>query len=42
MPTKPVTPKAKVKPHPVRLMTKAEQAAMKRADKTVIKRMPKR
>jgi hypothetical protein len=42
MPTKPITPKAKDKPRPVRPMTKAEQAALKRADKTVIKRMPKR
>ncbi len=41
-PKAPVAPKAKDKPHPVRPMTKAEQSALKRADKTVIKRMPKK
>ena len=41
-PKAPLAPKAKEKPHPVRPMTKAEQAALKRADKTVIKRMRKK
>jgi len=42
LPPKPTTPKAKAKPHLARPTTKAEQAALKRVDKTVIKRMRKR
>lgn len=41
-PAKPTASKPKAKQHPVRPMTKAEQAQLKRADKTVIKRMPKK
>ena len=41
-PPKPVTPKAKPKTNPGRPATKAEHAALKRVDKTVIKRMRKR
>jgi hypothetical protein len=41
-PPKPFTPKAKAKPSPDGPATKAEHAALKRADKTVIKRMRKR
>jgi hypothetical protein len=41
-PPKPITPKAKDRPHLGRPTTKAEQAALKRADKMVIKRMRKR
>jgi hypothetical protein len=41
-PAKPVTPKAKPKANPGRPATKAEHAALKRVDKTVIKRMRKR
>jgi hypothetical protein len=40
--TPPVTPKAKLKASPGRPATKAEHAALKRIDKTVIKRMRKR
>jgi hypothetical protein len=36
------TPKAKGKPSPFPPATKAERAALKRIDKTVIKRMRKR
>jgi hypothetical protein len=39
-PSKPVTPKAKANPRPA--PTKADIAAQKRIDKTVIKRMRKR
>jgi hypothetical protein len=39
-PPKPFTPKAKPSPFPP--ATKAERAALKRIDKTVIKRMRKR
>ncbi len=42
LPPKPITPKAKDKPHLARPTTKAEQAALKRVDKMVIKRMRKR
>jgi hypothetical protein len=41
-PHKPFTPKAKPKASPGTPATKAERAALKRADKTVIKRMRKR
>ena len=41
-PPKPFTPKAKPKPSPVASPTKAERAALKRIDKTVVKRMRKR
>jgi hypothetical protein len=41
-PPKPFTPKAKPKASPGRPATKAEHAALKRVDKTVIKRMRKR
>ena len=41
-PPKPFTPKAKPKVSPGAPATKAEHAAFKRADKTVIKRMRKR
>jgi hypothetical protein len=41
-PPKPLTPKAKDEPHLGRPTTKAEQAMLKRVDKTVIKRMRKR
>jgi hypothetical protein len=41
-PPKPFTPKAKNKPSPKAPATKAEHAALKRVDKTVIKRMRKR
>jgi hypothetical protein len=42
LPPKPLTPKAKPKASPGRPATKAEHAALKRVDKTVIKRMRKR
>lgn len=41
-PPKPFTPKAKGRPNPGGPATKAQHAALKRADKTVIKRMRKR
>ncbi len=41
-PYKPPTPKAKRKPNPGGPTTKAQHAALKRVDKTVIKRMRKR
>lgn len=41
-PPKPHAPKAKPKVSPRRPATKAETAALKRADKMVVKRMPKR
>jgi hypothetical protein len=41
-PPRPFLPKAKGKPNPGGPATKAEHAALKRADKTVIKRMRKR
>jgi hypothetical protein len=41
-PAKPFTPKAKVKPNPGKPATKADHAALKRVDKTVIKWMRKR
>jgi len=41
-PPEPFTPKAKAKPSPFPPATKAERAALKRIDKTVIKRMRKR
>jgi len=41
-PPKPFTPKAKPKTSPGGPATKAEHAALKRVDKTVIKRMRKR
>ena len=40
--TTPVMPKAKPETNPGRPATKAEHAALKRVDKTVIKRMRKR
>jgi hypothetical protein len=41
-PPEPLTPKPKAKPSPGGPATKAEHAALKRVDKTVIKRMRKR
>ncbi len=41
-PPRPFTPKAKPKVSPRPAATKAELAAQKRADKTIIKRMRKR
>jgi len=41
-PPKPFTPKVKPKANPHSPATKAEHAALKRMDKTVIKRMRKR
>jgi hypothetical protein len=41
-PPKPSVSKPKVKPNPGKPATKADHAALKRVDKTVIKRMRKR
>jgi hypothetical protein len=41
-PAKPVTPEAKPRTSPRPPVTKAEHAALKRIDKTVVKRMRKR
>lgn len=42
IPPKPLPPKAKDRPSPGGPATKAQHAALKRVDKTVIKRMRKR